>query len=88
MYFDENKWIKNDSFVHVTLKSALLEITDAKNLYNSISKWFSQETGVDWTKCFQLPRVQSFVEDTFKLTFCFVRKLSLSRAAGKLKCNL
>lgn len=40
MYFDENKQagFKMDSFVHVTVKSALLEITDAKNQYNSIPK--------------------------------------------------
>lgn len=51
----KTSWIKMDSFVTVTLKSALLEITDAKNQYSSIPKWFSLETGVYWTERFQLP---------------------------------
>lgn len=38
--------LKMDGFVTITLKSALLEITDAKNQYSSIPKWFSLETGV------------------------------------------
>lgn len=38
MYFDENKQagFKMGSFVNTTLKSALLQITDAKNQYGSI----------------------------------------------------
>lgn len=51
----KTSWIKMDSFVTVTLKSALLERTDAKNQYSSIPKWFSLETGVYWTERFQLP---------------------------------
>lgn len=43
---------KMDSFVNVTWKSALSEITDAKNQYNSIPKWFSPEMEVDWIKGF------------------------------------
>lgn len=35
-----------DRFVTITLKSALLEITDAKNQYSSIPKLCSLETGV------------------------------------------
>lgn len=40
VYFDENKQarFKMGSFVNITLKSALLEITDAKNQYGSIPK--------------------------------------------------
>jgi len=34
----KTSWIKMDSFVTVTLKSALLERTDAKNQYSSIPK--------------------------------------------------
>lgn len=36
-----------DSFVNVTLKSALLEITDAENQYSSVPKWFSLEMGIE-----------------------------------------
>lgn len=56
-----------ESFVSRTLKSALLEITDAKYQY-SISKWFFLETW-EWVEqnvsnC--LPPSHSLVEDTLK----------------------
>lgn len=39
MYFDgKQTGFKMDSFVNVTLKSALTEIRDAKNQYSSIQK--------------------------------------------------
>lgn len=71
----KTSWIKMDSFVTITLKSALLEITDAKNQYSSIPKLCSLETGVYWTECFQLPTSTIFCGRYFKVTFYFVSKV-------------
>lgn len=88
MYFDENKLDSKWSFVTVTWKSALLEITDAKNQYNSIPKWFSPEIEADWTECFLLPTSTVFCGRHFEVTFCFFSKWSLQSHRQFLKCNL
>lgn len=79
---------KTDSFVNVTWKSALSEITDAKNQYNSIPEWFSPEMEVDWTECFLLPTSTVFCGRHFEVTFCFFSKWSLQSCRQFLKCNL
>lgn len=74
-----------DGFVTITLKSALLEITDAKNQYSSIPKWFSLEMGVYWTERLQLSTSTIFCGRYFKVTFYFISKVFSAKLQASFK---
>lgn len=77
-----------DSFVTITLKSALLEITDAKNQYSSIPKYFLYKRKYIEQNFFNCLPVQSFVEDTLKSLSTSLVKFSLQSCRHVLRCNL
>lgn len=79
----KTSWIKMDSFVTITLKSTLLEITDARISTVVFQSDFSLEMGVYWTECFQLPTSTIFCGRYFKVTFYFINASFLCRPAGR-----